>query len=350
VDGPFVRKILMASNKIVFVTNEQSEGVSLTNQSIRYRCIYPSFAISQFGAKSEVVTIERLSKNNDLSYDTYIFHSPIYSYKYARLYKKLKALGKLIIADYDDLILDLGSSQESIYAYHYAALNNTGYPNIKIKNNLKAATYFNHFISANRFLSEKLQKILGTKVNTIHLGMPTEYINNLHKVPKLKIENTIAVAFGSSASAHTFLNQIDVFERILNANPLRRLVVLGDINLPKNSISCDDQLILIPRLNYLEYIQALTKIEKIVVLQGQKITDLAKSRVKPLEANILGLECFATRLPDYEDALNSGLEMQFITDLEDFLTQPMTVKKTINIEKIIENHGTSFLATSYKGI
>ena len=169
-------------------------------------------------------------------------------------------------------------------------------------------------------------------------------------MPKLKIENTIAIAFGSIASTHTFLNQLDVFDRILKANPLRRLVVLGDIKLPKNSISCDDQLILIPRLNYLEYIQALSKIEKIIVLQGKKITDLSKSRVKPLEANILGLECLATRLPDYEDALNSGLEIQFITDLEDSLTQPLTVKKTINIEKIIENHGTNFLATSYKGI
>ena len=122
--------------RIIFVSNTNEIKRPYIDQSVRYRCFHPAEDLRRIGVKTVVTTLAAFVQNPNFNYDAYIFHRPTFSPNAARIINTLRRQRKVLVADYDDLVVG-EKNVECSYLYKKSHL---GYRSVKrlFANNLRA--------------------------------------------------------------------------------------------------------------------------------------------------------------------------------------------------------------------
>ena len=95
----------MKRKTICFVSETGQGDHPLNDPSVRYRAYHPAEALLNAGHFCSIYSAAQFYKNPCFDYNVYVFHRPnMARAAFAKTIGILRQLGRILIADYDDLI------------------------------------------------------------------------------------------------------------------------------------------------------------------------------------------------------------------------------------------------------
>ena len=336
--------------KFLFITNEVDQLPDARNQSTRYRCLYPAIALTEYGHHCDITSLGYFAKHRNLTYDVYIFRSPFESTLATNLYRSLINRNLNVYADFDDLIFDENFYEGSIYSFHDAAKMDSLYALKKVISHKEALKQFDKIIVATDYLAGKIKEIFSKEARVISAAIPDKTARLMKNNRGNSIANRIAFAFGSRASSKSTSHDLHTLERQLVTNPDLNVTLIGSIDIKEKTFLSLPNLSVIKRLSYFEYIKVLGKHKYLINYQELDPLNSSKSRIKALEANLLGQVILSSRVPDYVKVEQDGLPINFIADLKEAFD--LCSKNSINFsqQKNTYEAGTKYLVQEYEAL
>lgn len=300
---------------VCFISTTKQIARPILDPSTRYRCYHPAEKLSKQGSIVSICSAKHFIEHPCFDYDIYIFHRP--NLALIKIIKCLKALKKIILADYDDLIF----GHENYALESSIAKNNTSIPKEKIiqsfKNNLDALKEFNHFFVSTKPLAKKVVEFqpnaqIYIQENELPNSVIKPYLEKKLPFHERKKE-TIGYFSGTLSHNHDFPIVEDVIYDLLIEKPWFEFKVVGALSLPKK-IQKLKNIKIMPVVNYYKLPKIMSECYTVIAPLEKSVFNECKSRVKFLEAAISGCRLVATGIQDMKEVGENHLHIPKTSD------------------------------------
>lgn len=289
--------------KICFVSQTAQIARPINDGSVRYRCYHPAEALTRNGHPSTVYSAPKFFSEPTFDYDVYVFHRPTTSVtNFSRTIEALKRAGKLLIADYDDLIF----GDEEIALDSSIVKNKVKSPEQAIdifSNNLDALLEFTYVSTSTTPLANEVRRFNPSAIVKVNPNFIAPSLLELHnKLGTFNIRrSSTSIGYFAGTKSHDkdFPIVSEALYRTLVENPSFQLTVVGPVKLPR-AFAMLSNVVAAPVVNYLRLPGLMTHCQTVIApLETSRFND-CKSRVKYLEASLSGCRLLATPIPDME--------------------------------------------------
>jgi glycosyltransferase involved in cell wall biosynthesis len=286
---------------VCFVSETGREERPLLDPSVRYRCFHPAELLSAMGLACSIYSAKQFHAEVCLDFDVFVFHRPNISRRnFVPLIEHLRRLGRIIIADYDDLIF----GTEDIALVSSAVRNGTLTPEKAIRAfeaNLGALRLFDRVTVSTEPLAEQVRRF--------HKGVDVRVVPNFVPPSMLEVHARIGTArlpraawqigyfAGTKSHDKDFPLVAEALHRVLAENAEARLMVVGPVALPVGIASLPNVMVH-DAVNYLRLPSIMSMCSTVIAPLEASEFNACKSRVKFLEAALSGCRLVATPIPD----------------------------------------------------
>jgi hypothetical protein len=290
--------------RFLFISNSKHLLYPTRDASTRYRCLHPIEALSELGYHADLCTQREFGWNLTDLYDAYIFHRPRYSRYFAFLINRLNRLGKVVIADYDDLLFSPEHAGDApIYRNGQASLRITR----KLHQNyLAALQLFDNFTTSTSPLAEQIRlKKPSATIEVIHNGYSANWVTQARINPP-KDDRIVAGYFPGTRSHDRDFNHIAGAVTSWLEKSRHMLTIVGPLEIsapgfPVHTIQHRDHVPyrLLPQLVSTCHL-TLAPLEK-------TLFNHCKSGIKFFESALFGVPIITSPIPDMVRFKESGL-------------------------------------------
>jgi len=297
----FTPSITKDKKSFCFISETRQNDRPINDPSVRYRCYNPAEVLTEMGHFCVVYSASNFYENVNFDFDVYVFHRPNCERKnFYSVFKFLKAAGKTLIADYDDLIF--GDALIAIQSS--AARNGTLTEEQAISTfsiNLASLLQFDLVTTSTTTLSEYVKKFNPTaNVLTIHNIIPpsiTQLHQELGTAHTIRPKTSIGYFAGTKSHDKDFPIVEEALYRVLCENEDYSLTVIGPVKIPL-SIAKLSNVTYGPPVSYPQLPFLMTKCSTVIAPLENSEFNNCKSRVKFLEASLSGCRLIASPIPD----------------------------------------------------
>jgi len=290
----------------VFVSNTKHRMRPYLDAATRYRCFNPAEDLSCLGHLADVCSLRDFRPSLENHYDVFVFHKPTYSKGLERTVTRLKSNGKLLIADYDDLIFNpnhaleapgflLGSASERIIKDLY-------------EKNFAALRLFENVTVSTEPLREEVRNMQpDANIGVVHNGLSRRWLDSASVFERAETDfRTIGYFPGTRSHDHDLQLIIRKLADYINGHGDTRLLVAGSLNIQDKAFKAHK----VSRWPHREYIDLPQLIlhcwVTIAPLQSNRFNQ-CKSGLKFFESAAFGVPVIATSIPDMRRFEGSGI-------------------------------------------
>lgn len=294
-------------SRIALVACNKNAAKFKDDPSFIYRCVNLAAGLKQHGNDVLVCHISQLPWLRD--FDVIVFHRPRATLRFKLLMAKLRRSKSILIADFDDLIMD-----PDFVDYSPGVLN--GMVSIAatrhlFKQHFHALPYFEAFTVSTTPLAAHLQRLrTDANVGVIANGVYHDWEGKalLHKDPAKRSgtakEWTISYNPGTPSHDRDFASVAPALERFLASHPQSRLVVTGPLSFqlpaqPHQIVRREK----VPFDRFHEYVRSADV--NLAPLEATPFTR-CKSALKVLETGFWNIPTICSRFPDAERFIDAG--------------------------------------------
>ena len=285
--------------KVCYISTTQQVRRPIGDGSVRYRCYHPAEALSAQGAFVTITPHTNFLNALSYYYDIYIFHRPCKAE--TNIIRILKNLGKIVIADYDDLIF---GNQE-------AAIQSSLYKNSKLplkqitaafQCNLEALLEFNFVsVSTEGLKKEVLNVHPHAKVFVVHNFIPESIMNISQKIQarnQPKDKNLLMYCTGTLSHNLDFESIEDVLLSCLEKDKNLKLLIFGVLT-ASEKLQKTNRVFFHNVVDYWHLFNSMSATAfTLAPLEMPSRFNNCKSNVKFLESSVAGATLFATPIED----------------------------------------------------
>ena len=299
----------------------------MDDPSVRYRAYHPAEALLNAGHFCTVYSAMQFYKNPCFDYDVYVFHRPnMARATFREVVTGLRRLGRILIADYDDLIfgnedLALGSS---------AVKNGTLTPERAIDafaSNLDGLRVFDRVTASTVPLAERVREYNpGARVMVVPNIVSDSVLSfqeSLGTPLRQRPSSIIGYFAGTKSHDRDFPVVEAALHRVLSENSHFKLLVVGPVAVPQGIASLPNVYVA-PVVNYLRLSGLMAKCSTVIAPLEDSAFNACKSRVKFLEAALSGCRLIASPIPDMQTI--GDKHMTFAANSDDWyeaLSEPL---------------------------
>ena len=322
--------------KICYISTTGQKNRPIGDGSTRYRCYHPAETLTKAGAFVTIVPHSTFIKNLSYEYDIYIFHRPCSEEE--KIIEALKKIGKILMADYDDLI----------FGNQNVAIQSSIYKNLKIslknvtqifQNNLNALLLFDYIsVSTEKLKEEVLAIHPEAQVFVIHNFIP-ESIFSLSQKLKLrqqpKDKDMLMYCTGTLSHNLDFKEIEETLLNCLEKDLKLKLVIFGVLSASPKLIKTS-RVFFHDAVNYWDMLNAMSiSAFTIAPLEENSRFNECKSNVKFLESSMAGATLFATPIEDMRRVENASIQLcKTKTEWENIILN----RSDLNIQENITNN------------
>lgn len=293
----------MKRKTICFISETGRADRPLLDPSVRYRAYHPAEALGRIGHFCTIYSAAQFYKNPTFDYDVYVFHRPNMARSgFSEVITTLRRLGRILIADYDDLIF----GGEEIALISSAVKNGTLTPETAIEafsSNLEGLQAFDRVTVSTTPLAEKVREfnpgadvrvvpnIIPESVLSFHTGLGTTF---RQRSPFL-----VGYFAGTKSHDRDFPVVEAALHRALSENNRMHLLVVGPVVMPRGLVSLPNVTVA-PVVNYLRLPGLMAMCATVIAPLENSAFNACKSRVKFLEAALSGCRLIASPIPDMQ--------------------------------------------------
>lgn len=316
---------------ICFISETGRTERPLLDPSVRYRCYHPAEVLAGQGSFSSVYSAANFYKDPNFDYDVYVFHRPNLARKNFRaVLGQLRRAGKVLIADYDDLIF----GDEGIALQSSAAKNGTLTPERAIAafaSNLAGLRQFDKVTTSTAPLAQRVKEsnpdadvhvvpnIIPPSMLSVHGELETYLAPRPH--------TAIGYFAGTRSHDRDFPVVADALHRVLMENPDFTLMVVGPVVVPP-ALAALPNVSTAPAVNFLQLPGLMMHCSTVIAPLEMSEFNACKSRVKFLEAALTGCRLLGSPIPDMQAIGSESLElMESLDDWYEALSAPV---KSVN--------------------
>lgn len=321
----------------------------ILDPSTRYRSFHPADELRKLGFFSVVSSHTEFFNKPNFGYDVYIFHRPSRNIKsparFDSVISQLKKKGKILIADYDDLIF--GDEEIALQSSLSKNGRATKEQCIEIyKNNLSGLEAFDKIIVSTRTLADVIRRFKPTaEVTVLPNFIPSSLLNiyeNNSFYQKVRPKGTIGYFAGTASHNKDILVVLEPLHRVLVENPSFTLLVVGPVNIP-NALIALPNVVANPVVNYMRLPSLMQFCETVIAPLEISLFNDCKSRVKFLEAALSGCRLIATPITDMKDVGNDFISFaetneDWYNSLSSIPSEERLMNSRINNFKYLREH------------
>ena len=290
--------------KLLFISNSKHHLYPARDASTRYRCLHHIEGFEELGISADLCTQRHFGIRLTERYDIYIFHRPKYTYYLDSLLNLMARRGKLVIADYDDLLFTPELAHESpIFRNGNASLKIAK----KLHNNYAhAMSLFDHFTVSTAPLADEIHnKNPNATIEIIHNGFSKLWIEQAELSEAPTDRQVIGYFPGTSSHDKDFETVADDISKHLE-KPNRNLKIVGPLKLSEGQFPPQK----VARLSHFPYDQLPRLISSCnVTIAPLELTNFnyCKSGLKFIESSVFSVPVVATPIPDIVRFRPSGI-------------------------------------------
>lgn len=293
--------------KIVFVSTTNQTARMIGDGSVRYRCYHCAEVLKKKGAFVTVTNSSYFKDHYSTEYDIYIFHRP--SPQLLPVFRKLKDLQKILIADYDDLIFGdyFDASSSSIVKNKVKSIEDAE----KIfRNNLVSLLFFDNISVSTECLRDVVKKFKpNANVRVIHNFLPSSVLaNKINNATSNKDPNLIMYCSGTLSHNDDFKTIEPLMIKLLNTNKDLKFVVFGVLSLSERLKKCNN-LFCHPPIDYMSYLKVASSASYTIAPLEISSFNKCKSNVKFLESAYTGATLIASPIYDMVRVSEQGARL-----------------------------------------
>ncbi|ACE84149.1 glycosyltransferase family protein [Cellvibrio japonicus] len=291
------------SKSICFISETGRADRPLQDPSVRYRCFHPAETLMQRGHFCSIYSAAQFYNNPCIDFDVYVFHRPNMARpNFREIVQLLRKHGRVLIADYDDLIF----GTEDIALVSSAVKNGTLSPDHAIAafaSNLAGLCEFDRVTASTEPLAARVRQFNpDARVEVVPNIIPESILSThealgTHLYPRPG--NTIGYFAGTRSHDKDFPVVEEALHRVLSENPDFNLLVVGPVAIPLG-ISSLPNVSTAPVVNYWRLPSLMTMCATVIAPLEMSDFNACKSRVKFLEAALTGCRLIASPIPDMQ--------------------------------------------------
>ena len=285
---------------VIYLTDTRFGQQAWKHPSARHRCYHYADALLALGHTAAVVPLDRVNDKVLKGFDHAVFHRPTYSKRFDCAFNSCVKASVCTHADYDDLIFDSDVAKYS--PLYIEGTRSIGKVENQFRLNMKAANYFDNFISSTQFLADRLRQLFPhARLTVLHNSLPRLFtcpsVNRLPgDIP------TIGYFPGSNGHGEDFkLVQPALLKVLSDSNA--RLLIVGRLN--HRYYSGVPDVHSVPFSTYNNYLSLLASVDLSIAPLVDNVFSQSKSAVKLIESVAVGTPIVATANQDVIDHSNS---------------------------------------------
>ena len=303
--------------RILYISTTSRTGRPIMDPSVRYRCYHPAEVLNQSHFVS-VVSFAVFRQRPSYDYDVYIFHRPCRAS--VGIVRELRKAGKVLIADYDDLIF--GNEEVALCSSIFLSGRSNAETARKIfADNLEALRQFDIFTVSTEPLAAEIYRYRPkATVSILHNFIPSSILRiaraeRLINLPRDR--NLLMYCPGSPSHERDFQWIEDILLRVLEKNKKLHLLLLGSLSATK-SIRNHPAIFFHPLVDYWNLFGYMARAAwTIAPLEQNRFTE-CKSAVKFLESAVAGNLLFATPIHDMQRMAKKGATLMLPSGCEEW--------------------------------
>ena len=292
---------------ILYISNSRDLEKSYQDASIRYRCFNPAQALSTANTTVDVTTIDMVSVDLVDRYDRLVFHRPIMGKKLKKLVNRANQIGRIIIADYDDLIFN------PEYAKDAPGFLNQQYSLNAIQSLFKksydALFLFDNFSVSTTPLAAEIKKIRPfSHITVIHNYLSDawlQYNQPCSREPEVK---RITYLPGTNSHHHDFALVQDLLSEFLSENTDAVLRIVGPLQFNTEKF-ITHQLELVSYVSYPLLPELIRDSWVTIAPLANTIFNNCKSGLKYFESAAFGVPVIASPIDDLRRLKSKALHL-----------------------------------------
>ena len=320
---------------ICYISTTGQTNRPIGDGSTRYRSYHPAETLSQKGAFVTVVPHTAFLKTLSYYYDIYIFHRPCMAE--LPIIKTLKDLGKILIADYDDLIF--GNQKVAMQSSIFKNLGRSIEQVTKqFQDNMTALLQFDYISVSTEGLKKEVELVHpDANVFVVHNFIP-ESILKLSETTKVrqmpKDKNLLMYCTGTLSHNMDFREVEDVLWKCLNKDKNLKLFIFGVLN-ASEKFQKSSRVFFHNVVDYWNLFESMSPAAfTMAPLEISRFNE-CKSNVKFLESSVAGATLFATPIGDMKRVEKANIQL-CSTNLD--WENTILNRHNINIEKNIKTN------------
>ena len=306
----------VGSGDILFITG----GVG---DSARYRTTYVAEELSLQGFRcSSTVQDNPFLVSYADQFSVFVFHRVLYTPRVARLVERIKAQGKEIIFETDDLVYDAVYLRHMDYFTQMNALERKLYEH-GVGGEILADPYVKVCTVSTAFLASKLREkgkqvfIVRNKVSRKDANMAEEILRDTKKD-----ESVVRVAYLSGTPSHNkdFATITTALVALFERYPLWCLVLVGPIDTGDQLWAFGDRIEQIQFLPREKYLAAVARMD--ITLAPLEIGNPfceSKSELKWFEAGLMAVPTVAAATGTFKEAIIDGVDGYVAATTEEWI-------------------------------
>tara|TARA_R110001583_G_scaffold17482_2_gene70644 strand:+ start:7873 stop:8928 length:1056 start_codon:yes stop_codon:yes gene_type:complete len=286
--------------KVLFVSTTGRLNRPYFDPSVRYRCFNIAEELSKNGNYCRVTTSDNFINKDMDEFDVYVFHRPPFSPNFINKVQLLQEQGKVVIADYDDLIFDVENALNSSL-YKTGRATQREVLNIFSKN-AAALSVFNNYTVSTTSLANRLKELSPTSnVMVIHNSLTEKYKSICDQIRLNEPIERVKGRFGYFSGTKSHDKDIEYISTALvescNFDTGREILFVGPVDIP-GIVSENCKTITNPLVGYHEMIKLLCSCEVIIAPLENSFFNNCKSGLKYFESAYSGCNVVGTPITD----------------------------------------------------
>lgn len=286
---------------VCFVSETGRRERPLLDGSVRYRCYHMAQELTKRGIIASVVAASDFHAMPHANYDAYVFHRPNAARpNFTRTIATLRKLGRVTVADYDDLIFG-----DADVALESSAARNGTLDEVAVvrafSSNLDGLRNFDRVTASTPPLAQWARHYHPDAMVTVSPNfLPTALIQ-MHRAlgtpTRPRPATTIGYFAGTRSHDHDLPIVQEVLHRVLSEQPDRQLLVVGPVKMPVGLAALPNVLVSdVVAYEHLPF--AMTRCATVIAPLEDSRFNNCKSRVKYLEAMLAGCRLVASPIDD----------------------------------------------------
>lgn len=282
--------------------------------SAYYRAYNQAEELNMHGIKAKVMIQDNpfLPRFSD-KFKIFIFHRTLHTSNVAKLIKRIKALGREIIFETDDLVFDTKYIHETdLYKNEMGYFEKKQYAK-GVGEEILNDPYTKACTTSTSYLAKILEGY-GKKVFIVQNKISNhelEITENIRKNFKKAADQSIKIGYFSGTASHNkdFATITDALTVILEEYPKTMLVLAGPLDTENKLNIFKDRIIQLPLVPRDKYYYNVSKVQiNLAPLEIGNLFCEAKSELKFFEAGILGIPTVAVRNQTFSEAIIDGVD------------------------------------------
>ncbi len=293
--------IVQDKKTICYITETGRKDRPILDPSARYRCFHPSEILTRRGHFCSIYSAQQFHDNPNYDFDVYIFHRPNTARSgFTKTIEFLRKNGRVIVADYDDLVFGDDSIALESSVFKNGILSSSDV--IKsFKSNLDALTLFDLVTTSTTPLADQVRRFNPyAEVHTISNILPPSLLGVHHELgTHVRPRSATAIGYFAGTRSHDKDLPIasEVLQRVLLENQKYSLLIVGPVSIPPSLASLPN-VIIAPAVSFMRLPALMTMCSTVIAPLESTGFNMCKSRVKFLESALSGCRLIATPIPD----------------------------------------------------